>query len=498
MGFDLLLAMWITAYLTRNTVQDLAWKARGEDPPSFRREQERLANRRARRPITDRREGRRFWANAWHDAWESAGERRARGYAQRAERRRERWQHDDDVAVAERQAHDRNRELDTAEDRAHERNARIDSCEQCDQPIIGSLLQAQHRPDGKFVLACPPCAEQLDRAGAAGRPIPAAEQPGERSGGPGRSPEPTGPAGWQRPAPPLPRPTIARPTIECASCGRRVPYGDTTTITVDGARLQVCPPCRLRRAEQPAPEQPGSGRPEQLVPAPFGDAEHTGERTGGQTSPDPDPDLDQARTSGTDRGAGEEDPDRLPDDGLPEDAYELTEPTRPDQPEPGSDQSIDQDSDRHGAAATAEPSGERSEEQPGEGPDAQVIQLPVWQSAEPIQHPTQHDPNQHDPNQQEEYAMSETTSLNSALAYTTQMSGNAGQAATSVETSIASLMAGGVTGPAITALQAAQEAMNTAAAQFQAAHAALQRHIQVQEAYAANSDAGTREFVRAD
>ena len=57
--------------LTRNTVQDLAWKARGEDPPSYRREQERLARRSARRPITERREARNFWANAWHDAWES-------------------------------------------------------------------------------------------------------------------------------------------------------------------------------------------------------------------------------------------------------------------------------------------------------------------------------------------------------------------------------------------------------------------------------------------
>lgn len=92
----------------------------------------------------------------------------------------------------------------------------------------------------------------------------------------------------------------------------------------------------------------------------------------------------------------------------------------------------------------------------------------------------------------------ETTGLESALAYTTQMAGNLRQAVTGIHTSVAALLTGGVTGPAITALQAAQESMTTAAAHLDTAHAALRRHVGVQEAYAANRDAGTRRFLTTD
>lgn len=370
MGFDLLLAMWIAYYLTRNTVQDLAWKARGEDPPSFRREQQRLREKKAKRPVTDRREARRFFANAWNDAWESAGERRARGYAQRASQRREAWEHQDQVEDAERQAHDRNQEMDRAEEEAYNRNADLGRCETCDGQCADADLQPRHIGDERrFALVCPACAQAIDRRAAA-------------DGGDDRQRPDDAPghaAAWE-----------------------------------------------AREAREASREASKDG------------ADVADDRTG------------------------------------EEDAYEVVPPDHGSGPP---DQSSDQ---------PASPSAEPGTTPPGR--DAQVIHLNAWQPATPIQEPTQ---------QQEEH-VSETTSLNSALAYTTQMAGNAAQAVTSIETSIASLQAGGVTGPTITALQAAMEAMNTAAAQFHSAHAALQRHIQVQEAYNANADAGTRQFVTSD
>lgn len=92
----------------------------------------------------------------------------------------------------------------------------------------------------------------------------------------------------------------------------------------------------------------------------------------------------------------------------------------------------------------------------------------------------------------------ETTNLSAALAYTNDMATQAAQGAASVETSIASLTVGGVTGPTLTHLAQAQEALSQAMAQFTAANTALSNHIAVKEAYNANRDAGTREFVTAD
>jgi hypothetical protein len=92
-----LVILWFAVILVRNLFQDLMWLMRGEDPPSFRRQQERLRLRAERGgPITDRYEARRYWANAWHDAWESASERRQRRHEQRRQDRRERWAREDE------------------------------------------------------------------------------------------------------------------------------------------------------------------------------------------------------------------------------------------------------------------------------------------------------------------------------------------------------------------------------------------------------------------
>lgn len=95
-------------------------------------------------------------------------------------------------------------------------------------------------------------------------------------------------------------------------------------------------------------------------------------------------------------------------------------------------------------------------------------------------------------------ANAETTSLSAALSYTEDMAKSAEEGVSSVETSIASMQAGEVEGEAITHLHAAQEALTTAAAEFQAAHDELTSHVSVQEAYSANEGAGNKQFVTQD
>jgi hypothetical protein len=166
------------------------------------------------------------------------------------------------------------------------------------------------------------------------------------------------------------------------------------------------------------------------------------------------------------------DPDQTttdPQEAFDDDTYQLAEPEPTTQPHP--------------AAAH---DGEHDDQDDEGGQDAQIFHLADWQTTAPIPHPIQED------------SVSETTSLNSALAYTTSMKASAQNGVASVETSIASLQAGGVSGQTIAALNAAMEALNNAAAQFDAAHAALQRHIAVQESYNANPDAGKKSFVTGD
>jgi hypothetical protein len=102
----ILLAMAVAGYFTKNIYQDSVFKARGQDPPSYRRQQER-AQRRAEKAnrvsVGERQEARRFWVNAWEDAWESADEQRARRRAKKLQERRRRWA-DEDLAYAEDEA----------------------------------------------------------------------------------------------------------------------------------------------------------------------------------------------------------------------------------------------------------------------------------------------------------------------------------------------------------------------------------------------------------
>lgn len=111
MGFELLLAMSIAYYMTRNTVQDMAYAIRGEDPPSYRRERERWERRQAKRAEGDA-PTKRLFANAWADACAAGDERRARMVERASERRRRKWA-DADADAAEVEAREINDRIDT-------------------------------------------------------------------------------------------------------------------------------------------------------------------------------------------------------------------------------------------------------------------------------------------------------------------------------------------------------------------------------------------------
>lgn len=100
----LLLAMLIAGYFTKNVYQDAVFRARGEDPPSFRREQARRERRAQRDGAAPDGPGRRFWRNAWADAVTSAEERRERITAKAAKKRRAKWA-EQDAAAAEDEAY---------------------------------------------------------------------------------------------------------------------------------------------------------------------------------------------------------------------------------------------------------------------------------------------------------------------------------------------------------------------------------------------------------
>lgn len=143
----MLLAVWIAGYFTRNTVQDLAWKARGEDPPSVRREQARR-ERRAER-AADPGPGRRFWGNVWADAVASAEERRERVAAKKAEKRRAKWAEQDAAA---------------AEDEAYAINERLVPA---DEPAVPPAPVEPSEPvvHDEVVWRCEECGTQMRNAG---------------------------------------------------------------------------------------------------------------------------------------------------------------------------------------------------------------------------------------------------------------------------------------------------------------------------------------------
>jgi Ftsk gamma domain len=577
MGFDLLLAMWIAYHMTKNVAQDAAFKATGKLPPSYLREMKRLENKSNKRPLTNRREGRRFWVNAWEDAWESAGERRARGYAKRQARRQEMWEEQDEVEKVQREERRAERARDRAEDEAYTRNP-TGRCQLCDSQVDPHQIDVRRSDDGRHVIeVCPSCAALIDsepaQTGMATCQVCSTEVPAttltslpatdtgiggvvqacmtcadriiteRRARATAPDPAPAAPATVPAdttstaPTDTVPPQTATAPEDKgrCGICSAEAEPGELETIRLDGTDVpHVCRWCRscVRCGSQPADGElwsaPGAttrqiamcqpcyqlshgsdphdarlaeaialvvntqfGSPTMLarkLGIPHEQAERlmdrmeaigiVGPRDGGKARDVlMHPEDLQAHIDNAQNAQGEPAADSTespaPTDpttdpaGQPAEPAEQEEPTTQPTPDP-----------TPAPAAAEQP--EQEEEQL-----AKVYRPVAWQT-------------QPATTVQEDTAMSEAASLNQALTYTSQAANGASAGAAGAETAIAGMGAGGVTGPAIAEVTAAQEALNLAAQHFNNAHQILINHIQVQDAYNANQDAGTRAYVTQD
>lgn len=94
--------------------------------------------------------------------------------------------------------------------------------------------------------------------------------------------------------------------------------------------------------------------------------------------------------------------------------------------------------------------------------------------------------------------MAEATGLTSAINYALAQEQAATGNVAEVEAWVASLEGHEVSGEAVDSARQAMEAYQHAGMLFGQARAALERHQQVQEAYHANPDAGSRQFVTSE
>lgn len=233
----LIIALWVASRFTRNMYQDAVFKARGEDPPSFRREmarweakQARSAGRSADTP------GRRFFANAWADAVASADERRARVTEKAKDRRRAKWA-DADAAKAEDEAYAINKRV--ADEPSDEGMSVVVTrrCERCGKPTPPGDIRGRIPLRLEIVQrVCPDCSAAIDRDDREFQNL-------DPDWGRIDDSEPTSPDHSER-------------MVQCASCGGDVRPVDTSWVNVDGATLAMCPMCRLTRAEPPERELP--------------------------------------------------------------------------------------------------------------------------------------------------------------------------------------------------------------------------------------------------
>lgn len=198
------------------------------------------------------------------------------------------------------------------------------------------------------------------------------------------------------------------------------------------------------------------------------------------------------------RAAGEPDGRRgrdVPDGADPRVAQPPQAPVgEPSRPTAGDDASASpqHDQDAHRVPLDATPNGERrhGDTDPGAGaaPERGGDAAP----------PSTPAPGRHNHNHKEGNGMAEATGLTSSINYAGAQSEAAYSNVTEVEQWLASLQAHEVSGETIEAGRQAMEQYQAAGASFARAQAALQRHLQVKEAYDANQDAGDRQFVTSE
>lgn len=159
----LLISFWIAAYLTRNTVQDVVYKRRGEDPPYLVRQRERAARREARGPVTERGAAGRFFAALWEDAWEDAHDKHSKARARKRQEQEEQQALRDkiDALMDEAVEENRRRDAEKADRDAQRREAWQaipDHCEACGKNVGKDNLTIA-ATDGDLQWVCADCAK---------------------------------------------------------------------------------------------------------------------------------------------------------------------------------------------------------------------------------------------------------------------------------------------------------------------------------------------------
>jgi hypothetical protein len=89
----------------------------------------------------------------------------------------------------------------------------------------------------------------------------------------------------------------------------------------------------------------------------------------------------------------------------------------------------------------------------------------------------------------------EVVSLNKAIHYSESTARVAKEMVNSIDFTVASLAAGGVTGVAVAEFTSAKEGFGTVAAAFERAAMEFKAQLAIQEAYDANPGAGSKEFI---
>lgn len=161
MGLEFLIISWLVSrYLVRNFWQDSLHAWRGEDPPSYRREQERFKAKQAKGEGPDtHRAAKRYFANAWNDAFETAEEKRARRRAKRLEKLHDRWSEEDGDRRDEGGDHDRHWDGDEPAER--DESPPDSLCFYCG---IVEATTACRNGLGDLHPACAVCAAARDRS----------------------------------------------------------------------------------------------------------------------------------------------------------------------------------------------------------------------------------------------------------------------------------------------------------------------------------------------
>jgi hypothetical protein len=475
-----LLIVVIAYYCVRNTAQDLIYAITGRIPPSFVREQQRIARREARRPLTADRADRRFFRNAYNDAWESAEAHRARWAEKRTQKRYEKWGTQGDVPAP---VQTNARPEEVLSPPAHGTSATLpEPTPETEADTPSSIVHKGDYtfvPGGKNESLYQRYAMRRRNGGQPMTTVAIADELGVSVAEADKLQQSWSDRYDQETNPDVPPKHLLdyQKHSRCRDCSGEItinkdPERSGQWIVGVNHTREDCP----QDAKRPTPREQHDQQVQRLADAVPAE----------RVLRDP---TDTPAVRPVDDG------DRIPEAAViawnaEADSHEELAKHRHEAIE------RERAGDHEGAAESRR----RADEAAAalgvfteEDTDAHLADTPATT-------PLASTSETHPPNTKENNMTvnAETTGLQSALHYTASMAATTGEGVSSVETSIASLQQGEV-GESVTGhLTQAQEHLSAAQAAFQAANDELTSHINVQEAYSANPNAGNKQFVTAE